>query len=67
MALKSEEGDMEMGFDAQKPSESHIETLRRNQVHTEIDVQLDKRLDRKFDLHIMPWLFGIWCVFVPDP
>lgn len=25
-----------------------------------IDVQLDKRLNRKFDLHILPWLFGIW-------
>lgn len=21
---------------------------------------LDKRLNRKFDLHILPWLFGIW-------
>lgn len=22
--------------------------------------ELDKRLNRKFDLHILPWLFGIW-------
>ena len=21
---------------------------------------LDRRLNRKFDLHILPWLFGIW-------
>ncbi|CAO2649150.1 Nn.00g100990.m01.CDS01 [Neocucurbitaria sp. VM-36] len=25
-----------------------------------VDPQLDKRLNRKFDLHILPWLFGIW-------
>jgi hypothetical protein len=24
------------------------------------DVKLDKRLNRKFDIHILPWLFGIW-------
>jgi hypothetical protein len=24
------------------------------------DFNLDKRLNRKFDLHILPWLFGIW-------
>jgi hypothetical protein len=23
-------------------------------------VKLDKRLNRKFDIHILPWLFGIW-------
>lgn len=22
--------------------------------------ELDRRLNRKFDLHILPWLFGIW-------
>ncbi|CBX90386.1 similar to MFS transporter [Plenodomus lingam JN3] len=25
-----------------------------------IDLELDKRLNRKFDMHILPWLFGIW-------
>ncbi|KAK1713010.1 major facilitator superfamily domain-containing protein [Colletotrichum acutatum] len=29
-------------------------------VHYEIDPTLSKRLDRKFDVHIIPWLFGIW-------
>lgn len=24
------------------------------------DTVLEKRLNRKFDLHILPWLFGIW-------
>jgi len=28
--------------------------------HVEENPQLDKRLNRKFDLHILPWLFGIW-------
>ena len=26
----------------------------------EIDPVLDKRVTRKFDRHIIPWLFGIW-------
>ena len=25
-----------------------------------IDPAMDKILTRKFDLHIIPWLFGIW-------
>ena len=28
--------------------------------HWEENPELDKRLNRKFDLHILPWLFGIW-------
>ncbi|KAI6351417.1 hypothetical protein MCOR25_009953 [Pyricularia grisea] len=28
--------------------------------HPELDPVIDKRLDRKFDLHILPFLFGIW-------
>ena len=27
---------------------------------TGIDPALDRRITRKFDLHLMPWLFGIW-------
>jgi hypothetical protein len=26
----------------------------------EAESPFDKRLDRKFDVHILPWLFGIW-------
>jgi hypothetical protein len=25
-----------------------------------VNAKLDKRLIRKFDIHILPWLFGIW-------
>ncbi|ELQ33418.1 hypothetical protein OOU_Y34scaffold00946g12 [Pyricularia oryzae Y34] len=28
--------------------------------HLELDPVIDKRLDRKFDWHILPFLFGIW-------
>jgi hypothetical protein len=27
--------------------------------------ELDRRLNRKFDLHILPWIFGIWLVNKP--
>lgn len=27
---------------------------------TEMDAGLDKKLNHKFDRHIMPWLFGVW-------
>lgn len=26
------------------------------------DPALEARLNRKFDLHILPWLFGIWYI-----
>ncbi|KXH34930.1 hypothetical protein CSIM01_01966 [Colletotrichum simmondsii] len=47
-------------FEDSKPEESHVESIRRSQVHYEIDPTLSKRLDRKIDVHIIPWLFGIW-------
>lgn len=44
-----------------KPDISHVEKLREHQVMTpEIDVGIERRVTRKFDLHIVPWLFGIW-------
>jgi hypothetical protein len=48
--------DLEVG----KPLKTHIEKLRRKQTQTEIDPVVDKRIDRKCDFHIIPWLFGIW-------
>lgn len=47
-------------FEDSKPEESHVESIRHSQVHYEIDPTLSKCLDRKFDVHIIPWLFGIW-------
>lgn len=43
-----------------KSSECHIKHLRREQTHLDIDPIIDKRLNRKFDLHVIPFLFGIW-------
>lgn len=60
MESKPEVPDTDLGLETGKPAQSHVEALRQEQTHTEIDRQLDKRIDRKFDLHIMPWLFGIW-------
>lgn len=27
---------------------------------TEVDPTIEKRITRKYDLHVIPWLFGIW-------
>ena len=32
----------------------------------DIDPGLDRRLTRKFDLHIVPWLFGLWLLAFID-
>ena len=44
-----------------------LETLgsRTAAASDDIDPALDARITRKFDLHILPWLFGIWlCAFI---
>jgi hypothetical protein len=38
----------------------HIEAFATNQSHPEIDPTDEKRITRKFDLHIIPWLFFMW-------
>lgn len=43
-----------------KADANHVEKLRQQQSHADIDPELDRRLNRKFDLQIVPWLFGIW-------
>ena len=60
MAPHSDKPDSDLGLETGKPTRSHVEALRQEQVHADIDTELSKRLDRKFDLRIMPWLFGIW-------
>ncbi len=32
----------------------------------DIDPALDRRLTRKFDFHIVPWLFGLWLLAFID-
>jgi len=48
----------------ESPSGEHIETV--NPAESSISPQLDKRLNRKFDLHIVPWLFGLWLLAFID-
>lgn len=44
-----------------KPKETDTERIEKaTPLDETIDLALDKRLNRKFDLRILPWLFGIW-------
>ena len=54
------EGAPDNDIETGKPAQSHVEAIRQQQGRTAIDPEINKRLDRKFDLHIIPWLFGIW-------
>lgn len=53
-------GVRDIGLEETKPDISHVEKLREQQVMPDIDPESDRRITRKFDLHIVPWLFGIW-------
>ncbi|QKX59302.1 uncharacterized protein TRUGW13939_06434 [Talaromyces rugulosus] len=50
----------EEAIELPKPENSHLEVIRQDQSLFEIPDHIDKILDRKFDRHIVPWLFGIW-------
>ena len=46
----------------EKPDTAHIEKATDG-IDTDeplANPSLDRRLNRKFDLRILPWLFGIW-------
>ncbi|KAI0486926.1 MFS transporter-like protein [Xylaria cf. heliscus] len=45
--------------DLAKPSIAQIENRIGNE-NIDIDAQLSRKLDHKFDRHIIPWIFGIW-------
>jgi hypothetical protein len=45
-------------MDKFKKPDTQIE--KTNLIDETIIAKLDKRLNRKFDIHILPWLFGIW-------
>jgi hypothetical protein len=38
----------------------HVETIYPAQTQQDISEELDRIVTRKFDKHIVPWLFGIW-------
>ncbi|KKY29560.1 putative mfs transporter [Diaporthe ampelina] len=61
--LTPEVGSENDGF---KPQETHIQELRREQTHADIDPAVHRKLNRKFDLHVIPFLFGIWLLAFID-
>ena len=39
----------------------HLEETDSNELEdVAIDPALDRAITRKFDLHLIPWLFGLW-------
>ncbi|KAI0804154.1 MFS transporter-like protein [Xylaria sp. FL0064] len=45
--------------DLPKPEVTQVED-QLGAIHVELDSQLSRNLDHKFDRHIIPWVFGIW-------
>jgi hypothetical protein len=43
-----------------KDEDMHVEKTATAESQYEIDPDIDRRVTRKFDLHILPFLFGIW-------
>lgn len=41
------------------PVENEMGEMREI-IDAEVDPDLSRKLDHKFDLHIVPWIFGIW-------
>lgn len=66
MADKSVEGsspaisDIEINDDKTKGTIRHEKVARVPTEIVDIDPALDRAITRKFDLHLLPWLFGIW-------
>lgn len=44
----------------EKQEETRRENAQSPETIDDIDPVISKRLDRKFDRHIIFWLFGIW-------
>ena len=50
----------------EKPDVSGIPLESVQTAYDEIDPALQRALNRKFDLHIIPWLFGLWLLAFID-
>lgn len=54
-------------MDEKDLTESHLDKSSRDEIElAEIDPALDRRITRKFDLHLVPWLFGLWLLAFID-
>ncbi|KAK0612584.1 MFS transporter-like protein [Bombardia bombarda] len=64
MATASEKGDVDVGHDEATRTFSNLDEKKDLQAINAAELNehsaLDKHLNRKFDRHILPWLFGIW-------
>lgn len=54
-------GHLEQKFDDDIALDQ-VEKTRYAEGQFEIDPVVDRRVTRKFDTHIIPWLFAIWSV-----
>ena len=61
--MAAKEGSSPPGDDMKREmivDEAQIEKIGAVEGQFYIDPVIDARITRKFDLHILPWLFGIW-------
>lgn len=47
------------------PEPEHLEKINSTW-QDDLDSDLDKRVTRKFDTHVVPWLFGLWLLAFID-
>ena len=53
--------------DVKEKGLTHLEDTDSSDLETiDIDPALDRAITRKFDLHIVPWLFGLWLLAFID-
>ncbi|KAI0022035.1 MFS transporter-like protein [Xylariomycetidae sp. FL0641] len=60
---REKEKEVLKSHNLQKTEEARLEqgpVAEEGEVNEEPDAQLSKKLDHKFDRHIVPWIFGIW-------
>lgn len=50
----------------EKPDSSHLAELNTAETQVHIDPEVEKIIVRKFDKHIVPWLFGLWLLAFID-
>ena len=51
----------------EKTSADHLEKVNTTWDDSNaIDPELDKRITRKFDTRVVPWLFGLWLLAFID-
>lgn len=48
--------------DILKPSHASVEHLESGEPYADLDQEAHRRLNRKLDLHVIPFIFGIWWV-----